>query len=49
MQIDWLIANVTAAGSPDRAECAILRMFLDIFWTFQATFVAGESLVGIPY
>ena len=31
MKIEWLIANVTAAGSPDRAERDILVIILDFF------------------
>ena len=26
MKIEWLVANVSAAGSPDRAERAILEV-----------------------
>ena len=44
MKIEWLVTNVTAVGSPDRAERAILGMILDIFWPIQATFVAREPL-----
>ena len=42
--------DVTAVGSPDRAERAILGMILGVFWSIQATFVVGEPLcdVGIP-
>ena len=28
MKIEWLIINVTAVGSPDRAERAILEVIL---------------------
>ena len=28
MKIEWLVAVVTALGSPDRVECAILGMIL---------------------
>ena len=50
MKIEWLVADVTAVGSPDRAECDILGMILDVFLPIQATFVVGETLcdVGIP-
>ena len=27
MKIEWLVADVTAVGSPDRAERAILEVF----------------------
>ena len=28
MKVEWLVANVTAVGSPDRAEHVILGMIL---------------------
>ena len=28
MKIEWLVANVTAVGSPDRAKRAILEVIL---------------------
>ena len=28
MKIEWLVANATAVGSPDKAECAILGVIL---------------------
>ena len=28
MKLKWLVADVTAVGSPDRAECAILGVIL---------------------
>ena len=50
MKIEWLVANVTTVGSPDRAKHAILGIILDIFGSFQAIFVVRELLcdVGIP-
>ena len=30
MKIEWLAADVTPVGSPDRLECDILEMVLDI-------------------
>ena len=52
MKIKWLIADVTAAGSPDRAEYAILGVISagQLFWPIQAIFVVGEPLcrVGTP-
>ena len=49
--LEWLFADVTPVGSPDRAECDILGMLLDGFWPIQAAFVVGEPLcdVGIPF
>ena len=51
MKIKWLDAGVTAVGSPDRAEGAVLEIFSFFFWPIQAAFVVGEPLsdVGIPY
>ena len=50
MKIEWLVTDVKAAGSPARAERAILGMILDVFVTIQAIFVIGEPLcdVGTP-
>ena len=46
-KIEWLVADVTANGAPDRAE----HMYYfrsdfgwALFWPFQATFVVGEPL-----
>ena len=36
MKTEWLFADVTPAGSPDRAERAILGMILGVFWSIQA-------------
>ena len=45
---EQLIANVTPAGSPDRAECAILGMILaGRFWPIQAVFVVAEPLCDV--
>ena len=52
MKIEWLVADVTAVGFPDRAERAILWMILaGLFWAVQAIFVVGEPLwdVGTPF
>ena len=52
MKAEWLIANVTPARSPDRAERVLLRMILGVYWTIQrvfwpilAIFVAGSNFV----
>ena len=34
MKIEWLVTNVTAVGSPDRADRAILEVILA--WLFLA-------------
>ena len=47
MKIKWLIANVTAAGSPARAKRDILEVMLDVFWPIQATFVIGEPFCDL--
>ena len=47
--MEWLVADVTAVGSPDRAECVILRVILAgrVFWPIQAVFVVGEPICGV--
>ena len=47
MKIEWLIANVTSFGSPDKAEPDIFGMILDIFWKVQAAFVPRETLFDV--
>ena len=47
MKIEWLFAIVTHAGSPDRAECAILGMIFGPFWPIQAIFVVEEPLCDV--
>ena len=44
MKVEWLFADVTAAGLPDRADGAILGMRLGVFWPIQAVFVGREPL-----
>ena len=51
LEIEGLIADVTAIGSPDRAKRAILGvMLVHCFLPIQAVFVVGEPLccVGNP-
>ena len=50
IKIEWLVDDVIPVGSPDRAECGMLGIMLDVFWSIQATFVVGEPLCdeGIP-
>ena len=47
MKIEWLIADVTAVGSPARAESAIFWVIFDVFWPIWATFVAEEPLCDL--
>ena len=47
MKIEWFVTDVTAVGSPDSAECAILCATLAIFWPIQTVFVVRESLCGV--
>ena len=49
MKIEWLVANVTAVGSPDRAGRAISEVILAgrCFWPIQAVFVAGEPFCDL--
>ena len=53
MKTEWVVTDVTAVRSPDRAERAILEIILAgaLFWPIQAVFVAGEPLfyVGTPF
>ena len=51
MKMKLLVTDVTAIGSPGRAERAILRVILAwLFWPIRAAFVVGEPLfdVGTP-
>ena len=45
--VEWLLAGVTPAVSPDRAERAILGMILDVFWPIQGVLVVGEPLCDV--
>ena len=49
MKIEWLVTNVTAVRTPDRAERAILGVILAglCFWSIQAVFVVGEPLCDV--
>ena len=51
MKVEWLVTNVTAVGSADRAERDILGNILGIFWPIQAAIVVREPLwdLGIPF
>ena len=46
MKIEWAVANVTSATSPDRAERAIHGVILG-FLPVQATFVVKEPLCDV--
>ena len=43
--MEWLVANVTAARSPDRAERDILRAILDVVQPIHAAFAVGGYFV----
>ena len=47
--MEWSIADVTAVGSRDRAERAILGGNFDwaCFWPTKVIFVVGEPLCGV--
>ena len=47
MKIKLLVADVTAVGSPDRGEHAILGMILEVSCPIQAIFVVGEPLCDV--
>ena len=44
MKTEWLIAHLTAVGSPAVAEYENFKNILDSFRPAQATFVVGEPL-----
>ena len=46
MKIEWLVANITAVGFPDRAEHAFFGSDFGwaIYWPIQAIFVVREPL-----
>ena len=44
VKIEWMIADVTFDGSPDRAERGILGTILDVFWPLQLAFVVRKPL-----
>ena len=49
MKKEWLVTNVTAVRSADRAEYAILKVILagPYILLIQAVFVVEESLCGV--
>ena len=49
MKTEWLVADVTAVGSIDRAERAILGVFVAgrVFWPIQVIFVVGPPFYGV--
>ena len=49
VKIEWLLADVTAVGSLDRAERAILGADFGwaCFWPIQIIFVVGEPFCGV--
>ena len=49
MTLEWLFADVTPVGSPDRAEHAGLGMILGVFWPIQVIFVieSGKPLCDV--
>ena len=42
MKREWLVIDVTAVGSPTRAEGDIFGLTFGVFWPVQATFVVGN-------
>ena len=47
MKIKWLVTDVTAVESPERAGRAIFGVLLGVFWSIQAVFVVREPLSGV--
>ena len=43
MKIEWIVANVTAAGSPDRAERAIWGTVLAGFFLVNSGHICGRG------
>ena len=50
MKIEWLVTNITATGSPGRAECAILGMILAgcVFGQFRPCLWSLTAISDIP-
>ena len=50
MKTEWLVADVTAVGSPDRAEHANFEVILAVFLPIQAVYLVRELPcdVGTP-
>ena len=42
MKIEWLVTDVTAVGSPDRAEHDDFGMILGVIWPLQAISVVRK-------
>ena len=42
MKMELLITNVTANGSPTRAESEVCWIIFDVFWSIQIACVVGE-------
>ena len=49
MKLKWFVADVSAPGSPDRADHAILEVLLAerCFLPIQAAFVVGDPLCDV--
>ena len=49
MKIEWLVTDVTAIGTPDRAERAVLGVDLAgrFCWPIQDIFVVAEPLCDV--
>ena len=41
MKTEWLVSNVTAVGSPRRAENAVRETISGVFWPIEAVVVVG--------
>ena len=47
MKIEGLIADVASVGSSARAKRDIIWVFLDVFWSIQATFFTYGHSTGL--
>ena len=45
LEIEWLVADVTAVGAPDRAEQAILGMMLAEQFFVNSTCISGQGAI----
>ena len=45
LKIEWLVTDVTAVRSTDRAKTNTLRIFFGVFWPIQAAFICGGGAI----
>ena len=47
MRIEWLMKNVTADGTPVRAESGCFWVIFDVFLLILTSFVVGKQLFDL--